>query len=37
MIDDLMSFEFVLSLVIWNGILGQVKIVNRILKILKWT
>lgn len=32
MIDELMSFEFVLSLVIWNDILGQVKIVNRILQ-----
>lgn len=26
------SFEFVLSLVIWHDILGQVKIVNRILQ-----
>ncbi|CAI6377857.1 unnamed protein product [Macrosiphum euphorbiae] len=31
-IDELMSFEFVLSLVIWHDILGQVKIVNRILQ-----
>ncbi|CAI6364124.1 unnamed protein product [Macrosiphum euphorbiae] len=27
-----MSFEFVLRLVIWHDILGQVKIVNRILQ-----
>jgi len=32
MIHELMSFEFVLSLVIWYDILGQVEIVNRILQ-----
>jgi len=32
MIHELMSFEFVLSLVIWHDILGQVEIVNRILQ-----
>jgi hypothetical protein len=31
-IDELMIFEFVISLVIWLDILGQVKIVNKILQ-----
>jgi len=31
-IDELMRFEFVLSLVIWHDILNKVKIVNRILQ-----